>query len=411
MFWGGFLIFLFCYIIERMKILIINTGSESKKYAIYEGENKIYSAHFETENGGYVVTETFNLPDQSEQKEKKEITEKIFRKAQAYLLESLVNKKLVNSKEDIGAIGIRIVAPGEYFLQDRIIDKEYLKKAKQALKKVPLHLGPALAEIKVAKKVFAAKKIVGVSDSTFHKSLPAEAKYYAIPINDSRKLGLQKFGYHGISIKSVLFQTEKRLGHLPAKVIICHLGGGASVTAVKDGKSVETSMGFTPLDGLVMATRVGDIDPGAVVYLADKLWLSTRKLEEYFNNKCGLFGLSGKSSDVRDLLKYEKEGDQDSALALKIYANRLKKHIGSAAAVLGGIDLLIFAGTVGERSFVMRGRICEGLQFLGVNLDMIKNNETEGVEAEISSQESRVKVLVMKTDEMEQIAKETISVL
>lgn len=389
-----------------MKYLIINTGSASKKYSLYEGDKKIYHAHFEIEEGSHVVTETF-----TDQKVKSSVTEKDFKKALAYLLESLIAKKIVATRDEVGAIGVRIVAPGEYFLTHKVIDREYLKMAKQTLEKVPLHLGPALEEIKMAGNVFGDKKIVGVSDSVFHKSLPNKAKYYAIPMADSKKHGLQKFGYHGISIQSVISQTEKRLGKLPAKTVICHLGGGASVTAVLDGQSVDTTMGFTPLDGLVMATRVGTIDPGAVVYLADKLRLSTRKLEEYFNNKCGLLGLSGKSDDVRDLIKFEKEGDQDSHLALEIYADRLKKYIGSAAAVLGGIDLLVFAGTVGERSFIMRGRICDGLQFLGIDLDLDKNNQTDGVEAEISLGNSKAKILVMKTDEMEEIAKSTLKTL
>lgn len=389
-----------------MKILIINTGSESKKYAVYEEENKIYSAHFEMEQGGFIVTESF-----AETKEKKVITEKIFNTAQAYLLESLIAKKIIFSREDISAIGIRIVAPGEYFLSHRLIDREYLKMAKKALEKVPLHLGSALEEIKKAQKVFGDKKIVGVSDSAFHKNLPDKAKYYAIPMADSRRLGLQKFGYHGISLESVISQTKKRLGQLPEKVIICHLGGGASVTALKNGQSVETSMGFTPLDGLVMATRVGEIDPGAVIYLADKLGLRLSRVEEYFNNKCGLLGLSGHSGDVRDLLQAEKEGDQNSALALEIYTNRLKKYIGSATAVLGGVDLLVFAGTVGERSFIMRGRICNGLDFLGIDLDMDINNKSEGVEAEISRAGSRTRVLVMKTDELAEMARSVLGVL
>lgn len=400
------------------KILIINTGSASKKYSIYEGEKKIYNAHFEMEpskgegeEGGYVVTETFINGEGKEEKIKTPISERVFERAQARLLDSIIEKKIIKNKDEINAIGIRIVAPGEYFLHNRIIDKEYLKLAKQALEKVPLHLGPALEEIKMVGKVFGDKKVIGVSDSAFHKNLPDRAKYYAIPIEDSRTLGLQKFGYHGLSLQSVLAQTEKRLGKLPGKIIICHLGGGASITAIKDGVSVDTSMGFTPLDGLVMASRVGEIDPGAVIYLADKLRMGTNRLEEYFNNKCGLLGLSGKSSDVRDLLVLEKDGDKDSKLALEIYANRLKKYIGGMATVLGGLDLLIFAGTVGERSFIMRGRICDGLQFLGIDIDLEINNKSEGVEAEISRVDSKVKVLVMKTDEMEEIARGVFSVL
>ena len=190
-------------------------------------------------------------------------------------------------------------------------------------------------------------------------------------------------------------------------MIVCHLGGGASITAVKNGQSIDTSMGFTPLEGLVMATRVGDVDAGTVLYLAEKLNKNYQELEHYFNNNCGLLGLSGKSDDIRELLINESAGDADSALALKIYVNRIKQYIGRMAAVLGGVDLLIFAGTVGERSFIMRGRICDNLNFLGIELDKEINDKSEGVEVEISKAGAKTKVLVVKTDEMEEIAKET----
>jgi acetate kinase len=253
------------------------------------------------------------------------------------------------------------------------------------------------------------KPIVGVSDSAFHATLPESAKFYAIPINDSRRLGLYRFGYHGISVQSVTSRAAAMLGRLPENVIVCHLGGGASVTAVKNGKSLDTSIGFTPLEGLVMATRVGDIDAGAVLYLSEKLKKNYKKLEHYFNNECGLLGLSGKSSDIRELLINEKAGEADSSLALKIYVNRIKQYIGRMAAILGGVDLIIMAGTVGERSFIMRERICDGLKFLGVELDSEINNKSEGIETEINKVGSSVKVLVVKTDEMEEMAKITLN--
>ena len=390
-----------------MKILIINTGSASKKYALYEGDKQIYSAHFEHAADGPIVTEVFTVGDGTEEKVTTPISDRVFDRALLRLLDSVREKKIITSPADVGAIGIRIVAPGDYFLTHKIIDKEYLKMVKQALDKVPLHLSPALEEIKLAQKIFSTIPLAGVSDSAFHRDLPTKAKYYAVPLSDSRRFNLQKFGYHGLSLQSVLNQTEKKLGQLPARIIICHLGGGASITAIKDGHSVETSMGFTPLDGLVMATRVGEIDPGAVIYLADQLGLKGSRLGEYFNNQCGLLGLSGKSSDVRDLLKLEQAGDKDSTLALEIYVNRLKKYIGAMSAVLGGLDLLVFAGTVGERSFVMRERICADLDFLGLTLNLEKNNQSEGVAADISGESSRVKVLVAKTDELGEMAAAT----
>jgi len=383
------------------KYLIVNTGSASKKYAFYEGGEKKYSAHFELENGSIIVTEKTD-----EGPEKRNLQDDDYAYSIKVVLDSLLNRKIINDKEDIDIIGIRIVAPGEYFLADKIIDEEYLQMAEKAVKKVPLHLGPALEEIKSIKKFLGDNiNIVGVSDSTFHASIPDYSSYYAIPIKDSRSLGLRRFGYHGISVQSLISKTKETLGFLPEKIIVCHLGGGASVTAVKNGKSIATSMGFTPLEGLIMATRVGDIDPGAVLYLSERLGKDFKELEHYFNNECGLLGLSGKSGDIRELLELEANGDPDSTLALNAYVSRIKEYIGSGAAMMGGIDLLILAGTVGERSFIMRNRICDGLSFLGIELDKELNDASVGVDVELSKPESTTTVLVIKTDEMEEIAK------
>ncbi len=388
----------------QTKYLIVNTGSASKKYAFYKDDKKVYTAHFEMENNEPIVTEFF--PDETV---KSNITKKQYIKAVDLILESLVRKEIIKTKNDLDCVGIRVVAPGEYFLTNRLIDKEYLKLAKIALKKVPLHLGPALEEIKTIKKLLGDKfPVYGVSDSSFHSTIPDHSKYYAIPISDSRKHGLRMFGYHGISVQSVVSKAEKILGSLPEKTIVCHLGGGGSVTAVLNGKSVDTSMGFTPLPGLVMATRVGDIDPGAVLYLAEKLKKNSKKMEDYLNTQCGLLGLSGKSGDIRELLKHEKEGHEDSALALRVYVNRVKQQIGKMSAILGGVDLLILAGTVGERSIILRDRICKDMEFLGIELDQEINNNSEGVEVQINKKDARVKILIVKTDEMEEIANETL---
>jgi len=385
------------------KYLIINTGSTSKKYSFYEGDEKIYTAHFEMEGDSLIVNETTNNGSQ-----KKSIDKDTYDNAVGLILDSLIENKIIADREDMDLVGIRIVAPGEYFLTNRFIDEEYLKMAEAALQKVPLHLSSALAEIKNVRKFFGDNMpIAGVSDTTFHATIPESSRYYAIPIKDSRELGLARFGYHGISVQSVTSKAAETLGVLPEKTIVCHLGGGASVTAVKNGQSIDTSMGFTPLEGLVMATRIGDIDAGAVLYLSEKLGKDFKELETYFNNQCGLLGLSGKSSDIRELIELEKNGDADSALALKTYVNRIKQYIGRMAATLGGVDLLILAGTVGERSFIMRERICENLEFLGIELDKELNNKSNGIDVELSKEGSKTKILVIKTDEMEEIAKIT----
>lgn len=388
------------------RYLIINTGSASKKYAFYVDEGKLYTAHFEKEAGTFIVTEKIEGENI-----KSTIDEKTYQRAIEFIINSLLAKNIIKERSDLDLSGIRIVAPGEYFLKNRFIDEEYLRLADEALAKVPLHLAPALEEISILREVLGKDHlIVGVSDSAIHASIPDSRIYYGIKIADSRSLGLRRFGYHGISVQSVVRQAEKIIGYLPEKVIVCHLGGGASITAVKNGKSVNTTMGFTPLEGLIMATRVGDIDPGAVIYLMEKLGKDESAMGSYFNNECGLLGLSGKSDDIRDLLALEASGDKDSALALEVYVERIKQNIGRMAASLGGVDLLILAGTVGERSFIMRERICRDLEFLGIRLDQELNNQSEGVEVSLEKASEPVKILVVKTDEMSEIAAETLRI-
>lgn len=387
--------------------LIVNTGSASKKYSFYVGKDQEYTAHFEKEGLSLVVTERING-----EKIKKVLKDEDYPRSARLVIDSLVDNKILAKESDLGAIGIRVVAPGKYFLETQAITEEYVEKAEETLEKVPLHLGPALEEIKNLKNIFLDTiPLIAVSDSAFHKNMPAENHLYSIPIEDSRKLGIYRFGYHGISIQSITCQLKDMLGKMPSRVVICHLGGGASISAVKDGTSINNTMGFTPLEGLTMATRVGDIDPGLVIYLSEKLKMNHRQLEQYFNNRCGLLGLSGKSDDIRELLANEKEGDNDSSLALKVYVARVKENIAKMAASLGGVDVLVFAGTVGERSYVLRRRICEGLEFMGIKLDESKNDLNEGDNLDIGSSDAKAKVMIIKTDEMEEIVKEVYKVI
>jgi acetate kinase len=385
------------------KYLVINSGSASHKHALYQDGKCIYFLHFEMIGESFIAHETVG-----ETKRDLPITEKIFNKSVQYTVERLLANRIIKDKSDVSAVGIRIVAPGIYFQENRPIDRLYKKTLKQNKDKSPLHITSVLQELKFVKKILPKAPIIGVSDSVFHKSIPDVSKYYALPIYVSRKYGIYKYGYHGLSVQSVVARLASKFGTLPGKVVVCHLGGGASVTAVLNGQSIDTSMGFTPLDGLVMATRVGSIDPGAVLYLAEKLKKSQHQMVDFFNHECGLFGLSnGRSDDIRELLKFEKEGDLNAKLALDVYATRVKKLIAQATAMLGGIDTLVFAGTVGERSFPIRERICSGLDFFGIKLNHAVNNETDAVENELSFPGEHVKIVVIKTDEMGEIAKET----
>jgi len=387
------------------KILIINTGSASKKYAVYEDDKEIAFFHLETKEKGFCSNLKY-----ADKKETVDLSAKDYDKSLIYIFNFLKEKEIILNKEEISGIGMRIVAPGIYFQKNGLIDKEYIKKLYEAKKKAPLHLEAEIEEIERLRKFFGRNvKMVGISDSAFHTDMPEKSRMYAIPLDITKKYEIYRYGYHGISLRSIVKKIQLKES-LPENIIVCHIGGGVSITAIKDGKSIDTSMGFTPLEGVVMANRVGDIDSGALVYMSEILRMDGKKLRKYLNKECGLLGLSGgKSADVRDLLKFESEGDNDAKLALDIYAYRIQKQIGAYAVVLGGIDRIIFSGTVGERSFKMRKRICEGLSFLGVKLDENINNSVEGVDGVVSSIDSKVKIEVVKTDEMKDLSAETCS--
>lgn len=384
------------------RYLIVNPGSASRKYAFYKNEKEIMTAHFEKDDSsnGFIVSFKGLKPEI-----KRKINAKEYGKSMSIVLDFLLEKKLIFNTGDISAIGFRIVAPGKYFIKVRPIDTRYIKKLEEMLEAAPLHIGPALSEIKKAVKLFPRTMKLGVSDSAFHSTMPEVASTYGLPLITARKFEIHRFGYHGISVESVLRKEKKMTGRLPARVIVCHLGGGSSATAVKNGKSVDTSMGFTPLAGLWMGTRPGDIGAGALIYLAKKLKFSFDELDEYLNNKSGLLGISGKTSDVRELLKIEKNNPR-AALALNVFVYRVKKYIGAYMAALGGLDLLIFTATIGERSDVIRERICQGLEPLGIVLDKKKNKRTTESEGFIQSRKSKTKIAVIKTDETREIARE-----
>ena len=386
------------------KNLIVNTGSASKKYAIYEGNKEVSFIHLEIGEGGFISTIKIGS-----NQEKTKISKKDWDNSLDFLVNLLKVKNVISDKKDITKVGIRVVAPGLSFQKNSVIDNKYLKDMKEAESKAPLHMGMILDEIKKIKKFFGKDiPLVGISDSTFHAQMPDKAKLYAIPLREAKKYEIYRYGYHGISLRSIVNKLKTR-GDLKEKLVVCHIGGGVSITAIKNGVGIDTTMGFTPLEGMVMANRVGDIDSGAIIYISEKLKLNNKKMMSYLNKECGLLGLSGGlSADIRELLRMEEEENNlDAKNALDVYAYRIQKQIGAYAAALGGLDTVVFSATVGERSFKMRKRICYGLEFLGVKLDEHINNDTEGVEAEISSKDSKVKVFVVKTDEMKVLAEET----
>ncbi len=388
------------------KIFITNIGSESRKYALYQDGERVFFAHFEKEKDKFIVELT------SASSEKKEVSPQEFENSAEYIITELLSRKLISDKNEISAIGFRVVAPGSYFLQNKIIDGEYLGKLEKAKEQASLHIDPMLAELKALGQVLPGIPVVGVSDSAFHGSLPACARFYGIPKKTAEELDVFRFGYHGISFESVIGKLKNIYsGNLPEKIIVCHLGGGSSITAIKGGKSIDTSMGFTPLEGVVMANRVGDIDAGAVIYLSKKFGYGPDEMENYLNTQCGLLGLSGKSNDVRELLEMEKNGDENAKLALGVMVYKIKKYIGTYFAALNGANVLVFSATIGERSAIMRARICAELESMGIILDDEKNNKTINIDGFIGKDESPVKIAIITTDEMGQMAKEVAKIV
>lgn len=382
------------------KYLIVNPGSASKKYALYQGDTEIFFAHFEKVQDYHVVT----FKSQGSVVTNK-IEPAIFASAVDHFLQKLLAEKVIADPASIAAIGIRVVAPGTSFAQHKIIDQAYRQQLSAERQSAPLHLNPLLEELEQLSAVFPNHSIVGISDSAFHTTIPAVSRQYAIPFSDTSQLDLYRFGYHGISVQSLLPKIETLLGHVPPRLIVCHLGGGASLTAIQDGSSIDNSMGYTPLEGLIMATRVGNIDAGALIKLAQAKKINLSGLEEYLNTQSGLLGLSELSDDIRKLL--ELENDHPSAqLALGAYVTAIKKYIGAYTALLNGLDLLVFTATTGERSSIIRQRICDNLDGLGIYLDLSLNNQTDSTDAIISPKDSPITVAVLTTNEMLAIAQQ-----
>lgn len=384
------------------KLLIVNAGSASKKYAIYEGETELFRAHFERGENGFIVTEYAGRAHDT-----RTITDKEYEESARCFYDDCATRGIVRDGE-ISALGFRVVAPGEYFNATRIIDPEYLTKLQDTYLIAPLHVRAVMDEIRTFSARMPEVLQIGISDSAFHATIPERARLYALPIEDSKALGIYRYGYHGISLCSALAAMEHLIGVVPARVIVCHLGSGASVTAIRHGSSIDTSMGFTPLEGLVMATRVGDIDAGALIHLGKAKGLSYDQLDEYVNHECGLRGLfGGAEGGVRELLEREASGDSAARRALDIFSYRITKYIGAYYAALGGCDALVFTGTIGERAPRIRTRVCEGLAAFGIVVDDAKNRALTGdADGHIEHDNALVNITVVRADEMRQIAKE-----
>ncbi|MCQ2554374.1 MAG: acetate kinase [Clostridia bacterium] len=392
-----------------MKVLVINCGSSSLKYQILDMENESLLCKGLVEkigiDGSVITHEKIGMD-----KFKLETPMKDHKDAIAQVLAAIQDKDhgVVADMSEIGAVGHRIVHAGEKYANSVLIDDSVLKAIEECVPLAPLHNPANLLGIAACKELMPSTPMVGVFDTAFHQTMPAESYIYALPYEYYEKYGVRRYGFHGTSHKYVSKVAADMLGKdiSELKIITCHLGNGASVAAVKNGKCIDTSMGLTPLEGLVMGTRCGDIDPAVINFLANAENLSIKEIDNILNKKSGVLGISGVSSDFRDIEAAQAEGNARADLALKVFAHVVKQYIGSYVAEMNGVDALVFTAGVGENDKQMRAMICDEMDYLGIKLCK-ERNDVRGKETVISSDSSKVKILLIPTNEELMIARDT----
>ena len=395
-----------------MKVLVINCGSSSLKYQLIDSRSEevlaaglcerigIDGRMTHTPSSGNTVVKNDPLPDHGA--------------AIQAVLSALTDKAhgVISSLGEIGAVGHRLVHGGEKFAASVIINDEVIAEVEACNDLAPLHNPANLIGVRACRQIMPDVPMVGVFDTAFHQTMPPKAYLYGIPHQYYQEHKVRRYGIHGTSHNYV----SQRVHHLAeldpdnSRVIVCHLGNGASVTAVKNGKSVDTSMGLTPLEGLIMGTRSGDLDPGVIEYIAKKEHMTLEEVLKVLNKESGVLGLSGVSSDFRDLTEAMEQGNEQAAVAVEAFCYRVAKHIGAYTAALNGVDAIVFTAGIGENAAHIRSMICDYLGFLGITIDEEKN-AVRGKETEISTPDSKVSVFVIPTNEELAIARETAALL
>lgn len=396
-----------------MNILVLNCGSSSVKYKLIEIKaNKVLA------EGGI---EKIGLPDAfikfkfGNEKIQQDLDINDHVGAIKSILDNLTSKEYgcIKDFKEIDAVGHRVVHGGEKFNKSVLINDEVIAKIKECYGIAPLHNPVNMAGIDAINEVLPEVPQVGVFDTAFHQTMPAKSYMYALPYKYYAEDGVRRYGFHGTSHRYVSQRVCEFLGVEPKgkKIITCHVGNGGSITAVKDGKSIDTSMGLTPTEGLMMGTRCGDVDPGALIFLMDKHNLSSKDMLNMVNKESGLAGISGVSSDMREITAAAKQGNEKAILSLEMYEQRITKYVGAFAAEMGGVDIIVFTGGVGEHQSSTRANVCNPLRFMGVEIDDAANDANNGDEGIISTPNSAVKVAVIPTDEEYMIAKDTEAII
>jgi acetate kinase len=380
--------------------LVINPGSSSRKYSLYSDGRPVIEMQFEKTNMGFEMCSNFSGIRQTCESIKEteffDAFSQVSEAVDAYLLRISVGKRLDN-------VVIRVVAPGTFFQNHTLINDEFIEKLKKREVSAPLHIPVIFREIKAAQKHFASARIIAASDSAFHSEMPPLAREYSLPINDVNEFDIHRFGYHGLSVASIVRRTHSLIGRDPEKMIVCHIGNGTSITAVKNQKSVETTMGFSPSTGLPMGSRAGDVDSAALLELMRVKNFRPSEVEMYINTNGGLAGMA-KDSDIRRLLDRRSQNDTVATQALNVFAYNIQKAVAAQTVSLGGLDVLVLTATAAVRSSELRSIILNGLAHLGIQISKDRNDMLVGKDGVISMRNSAVKVVVMRTDEMGEMA-------
>ena len=396
-----------------LKVLVINCGSSSVKFQLINmvDENVLASGIVERiglpqslikfKFGNNSFTKEFDTLDHSS--------------AISEILDAVTHGKLgiIDDKSEISAVGHRVVHGAEHFTESVLITDDTIKQIEACIELAPLHNPHNLKGILVCKKLLTGIPQIAVFDTAFHQTMEDHVYTYALAYRFYEKYRFRRYGFHGTSHFYVANKAAEIVGKdiQGLKIITCHLGNGASIAAVKYGKSIDTSMGFTPLEGLVMGTRCGDVDPAMVLFIMEKEGLSPHECDMLMNHECGLLGVSGISSDMRDLLKAFQEGNDRARLALQMYTYRIRKYIGMYSASMNGVDLIVFTGGVGENAALIRNMCCTDMEYLGIDFDEEKNKKAIGIEGELTAQDSKVRVLCVPTNEELVIARDTARII
>ena len=396
-----------------LKVLVINCGSSSVKFQLINmaDENVLASGIVERiglpqslikfKFGNNSFTKEFDTLDHSS--------------AISEILDAVTHGKLgiIDDKSEISAVGHRVVHGAEHFTESVLITDDTIKQIEACIELAPLHNPHNLKGILVCKKLLTGIPQIAVFDTAFHQTMEDHVYTYALAYRFYEKYRFRRYGFHGTSHFYVANKAAEIVGKdiQGLKIITCHLGNGASIAAVKYGKSIDTSMGFTPLEGLVMGTRCGDVDPAMVLFIMEKEGLSPHECDMLMNHECGLLGVSGISSDMRDLLKAFQEGNDRARLALQMYTYRIRKYIGMYSASMNGVDVIVFTGGVGENAALIRNMCCTDMEYLGIDFDEEKNKKAIGIEGELTAQDSKVRVLCVPTNEELVIARDTARII